>query len=384
MSNKIDWTLNYYSLKRTLMILSKKKLKALCESKKVLYSEDKLETIDLLINSQVAHNIHLPKQVTIPEQQPLTPIIHNEEKKEADNNDLEHNSDPHIIKIGILGERGVGTRSLMEKYVNHSFDNEYDILDNYMQKTIYLKSITVTLSLLVERLQNSRALVLSQAKFVIFAFDLTQKQTLFSVKRLYKESRKENKYFLALLVGTKYDLFAEKEVQFKEEVTKYARKFANKMHAPLIYCSCKTGENITRIFKIIVGKNFDFLSKKMMKEKKNEFSEAILEFGEFECVYNEYNENEMSQSGAESPISMLTPANSSEYTHQRFPSFKPSQSMNINIMKVIVEKNNENEHININIINENDTNYIQYIDNALGKYYKGFNILNYFNEFGKG
>merc|ERR1712244_215697 len=119
-------------------------------------------------------------------------------------------------------------------------------------------------------------LVCSDAKVILFAFDLTQKQSLFSVKRWYKEARKENKIFMPFLIGTKFDLFDELEDHHKQDITKQARKFARKMHAPLIYCSSAQSINVKKIFKVIIAKVFDLKPK--IKEAHDATKDALIEF----------------------------------------------------------------------------------------------------------
>merc|ERR1712039_565688 len=148
------------------------------------------------------------------------------------------------------------------------------------EKTIELKNVNVTISIWDLGGQREFAtlmpLVCSDAKVILFAFDLTQKQSLFSVKRWYKEARKENKIFMPFLIGTKFDLFDELEDHLKKDITKQARKFAKKMHAPLIYCSSAQSINVKKIFKVIIAKVFDLKPK--IKEAHDATKDALIEF----------------------------------------------------------------------------------------------------------
>ena len=53
-------------------------------------------------------------------------------------------------------------------------------------------------------------------------------------------------------------MFDQQNKEFKEEVTKKARKFAKKMRAPLIFCSSSHSINVKKIFQIIIAKLFNF------------------------------------------------------------------------------------------------------------------------------
>ena len=99
----------------------------------------------------------------------------------------------------MFGDGGVGKKSLMVKYIEDRFDEDYiETLDiNFMEKTIHLKNANVLIS--IWGLGNQKEfvmlmpLVCSNAKVVLFAFDLTNRQSLFNVKNWYKKTRKENK-----------------------------------------------------------------------------------------------------------------------------------------------------------------------------------------------
>merc|ERR1711972_431323 len=92
----------------------------------------------------------------------------------------------------------------------------------------------------------------------------------------YKDARKLNKVFKPILVGTKYDLFEQKDKEFKSEVAKMARGYAENMHSPLVMCSSKTAENVKQVFTIVVGSVFQIKIKS--KQKHRETEEALLEY----------------------------------------------------------------------------------------------------------
>ena len=104
-----------------------------------------------------------------------------------------------VVKVGMLGDAQIGKTTLMVKYIEDKYDEDYieTLGVNFMEKTIQLKNVDVTISIWDLGGQREFAtlmpLVCSDAKVILFAFDLTQKQSLFSVKRWYKEARKENK-----------------------------------------------------------------------------------------------------------------------------------------------------------------------------------------------
>merc|ERR1712062_837530 len=76
-------------------------------------------------------------------------------------------------------------------------------------------------------------------------------------------------------VGTKYDLFEQKDKLFKGEMIKMARGYAENMHSPLIFSSSKTSINVKQVFTIVVGSVFQI---KIKSKQKSEDDEAILEY----------------------------------------------------------------------------------------------------------
>eukprot|EP00483_Globobulimina_turgida_P011143 UN11164 len=116
-------------------------------------------------------------------------------------------------------------------------------------------------------------LIYNDAKVILFVFDLTQKSSLYSVKKWYKEAKKENSTFMPFLIGTKLDLFEGEDDLYQNDMIQQSRKYAVKMNAPLIFCSSRQSINVKKIFKIIIGKVFDL--KLDLKSKGN----ALCEYG---------------------------------------------------------------------------------------------------------
>merc|ERR1712087_782080 len=186
-----------------------------------------------------------------------------------------------IVKVAIVGDSQIGKTTLMVKYIEDKFDEEFiETLGlNVMEKSFELKNCIANLQIYDLGGQRQFAELMPTAlegtKAVIFAFNLVQKASLLSVKRWYKDARKLNKGFKAILVGTKYDLFEQKDKLFKGEMIKTARGYAENMHSPLICCSSKTAINVKQVFTIVVGSVFQI---KIKSKQKSEEDEAILEY----------------------------------------------------------------------------------------------------------
>jgi len=184
-----------------------------------------------------------------------------------------------LVKVGMIGESQTGKTSLMVRYVQNRFAEDYmETLGvnymnvNFMEKTIKLRNVTVTLNIWdlggQKEYLKLMPLVCKDARALLFVFDLTRKKSLSQIREWYREARKENKEAHPFLVGAKYDLFIKKDTVYRDDVTSQARKFSRAMKAPLIYTSSAIGINIRKIFQLVVAKLFH-LRPKLTEEKEN-------------------------------------------------------------------------------------------------------------------
>ncbi|KAJ3181106.1 septum-promoting GTP-binding protein 1 [Gaertneriomyces sp. JEL0708] len=163
----------------------------------------------------------------------------------------------------MVGDSQIGKTSLMVKYVEGGFDEDYiqTLGVNFMEKTISIRNTEITFSIWdlggQREFVNMLPLVTTDAIALLFMFDLSRKSTLNSIKEWYRQARGFNKTAIPFLIGTKYDVFAGLERAEQEEITKQARRFAKAMRAPLIFCSTSHSINVQKIFKIILAKAFD-------------------------------------------------------------------------------------------------------------------------------
>jgi len=187
-----------------------------------------------------------------------------------------------IVKVAIVGDSQIGKTTLMVKYIEDKFDEEFiETLGlNVMEKSFELKNCIANLQIYDLGGQRQFAELMPTAlegtKAVIFAFNLIQKASLISIKRWYKDARKLNKVFKPILVGTKYDLFEQKDTPYKLEIVKMARGYAENMHSPLIMCSSKQSTNVKQVFTIVVGSVFQIKIKS--KQKHDDTKEPVLEY----------------------------------------------------------------------------------------------------------
>ena len=168
-----------------------------------------------------------------------------------------------VVKVGMVGDAQIGKTSLMVKYIEGKFDEDYiqTLGVNFMEKSITLKNTEITFSIWdlggQREFISMLPLVCNDAVATLFMFDLSNKASLTSVKEWYRQVRGMNRNSFAFLVGTKYDLFVQLSKKEQAAITKQARKFAKAMKAPLIFSSASHSINIQKIFKIILSKVFN-------------------------------------------------------------------------------------------------------------------------------
>ena len=123
----------------------------------------------------------------------------------------------------MVGDSQIGKTSLMVKYVEGSFDEDYiqTLGVNFMEKTISVRRTTITFSIWdlggQREFVNMLPLVCNDAVAILFMFDLTRKSTLNSIKEWYRQARGFNKTAIPFLIGTKYDIFATLSRDEQEE-----------------------------------------------------------------------------------------------------------------------------------------------------------------------
>jgi GTP-binding protein of the ras superfamily involved in termination of M-phase len=182
------------------------------------------------------------------------------------NGDQNGTRDDVVVKVGLVGDAQVGKTTLMVKYVENKFDEDYiqTLGVNFMEKTIILRNTEITFSIWdlggQREFLSMLPLVCNDAVAIFFMFDLSRKSTLLSIKEWYRQARGLNRTAKAFLVGTKYDVYTTMSSEDIEEIDKLARKYAKAMKAPLIFSSASHSINVQKMFKIVLSKVFDLKS----------------------------------------------------------------------------------------------------------------------------
>jgi small GTP-binding protein len=174
------------------------------------------------------------------------------------------------IKLLLIGDSNVGKTSILTKYVDNNFTNNYNttIGIDFKIKTIIIGEYKVKLQLWDTAGQEKfRALTTSYfrgAQGVIITFDLTKLESFLHTEMWLSELLKNNDDYNIILVGNKSDL-KEKIVITKEQ----AETFAKKNNLKYFECSASTGENLNELFQYISSEVCEKIVFNIKKESDN-------------------------------------------------------------------------------------------------------------------
>lgn len=159
-----------------------------------------------------------------------------------------------VFKIVVLGDAAVGKTSLINQYIEESFNEDYKptLGANIIRKDIIVEEINVRVRLIMwdlagqEKYNVIRSMYFQGCSAALFVFDLTRNNTFENIeskwlKDFKKYVKKEGAY---MLIGNKNDLEEQRTVSKAE-----AKKFSEKIDATaFIETSAKTGDNVEKAF----------------------------------------------------------------------------------------------------------------------------------------
>ena len=169
----------------------------------------------------------------------------------------------YIVKICLLGEAAVGKTSLVYRFIENKFRDDYKstlgvnllkkdmVLDDYGGVSAQIWDLGGQ-----ESFRSLRKLYLEGANGAFVIFDTTKRKTFDKLDewiQSFKESRGNRPL---LLIGNKIDLIDKQKVE-ESEVKEYAEKNSTEF----IFTSAKTGENVEEAFKGLVKTILDEVSK---------------------------------------------------------------------------------------------------------------------------
>jgi Ras-related protein Rab-1A len=155
------------------------------------------------------------------------------------------------FKVVILGDGGVGKTSLLNRFVEKTFDQEYKstIGTNIMRIDYKLMDkITVAFALWdlagQQYFQKVRQMYLSGCQAALFVYDVSRPDTLQNLKNWLNElTAVAGTDVKRLMVGNKIDLVEERKISYED-----GKKVADDLELSYLETSAKTGDNVSRAF----------------------------------------------------------------------------------------------------------------------------------------
>ena len=184
------------------------------------------------------------------------------------------------IKIGLLGNSSVGKSSLIKRFVEDKFDDNYmsTIGVDYFDKKININDKEIKLVIQdtsgEERFRSIARSYYKNVDGIIFVFDVTNSESFFEgIKYWLIECDKEVEKYKKILVGNKIDLSKDMQIINKETIVKYAEGKQMKYFET----SAKVGTNVEQIFRELAelilkdkGENIENKNKKLEDRNNSE------------------------------------------------------------------------------------------------------------------
>jgi small GTP-binding protein len=170
----------------------------------------------------------------------------------------------YVIKICLLGEANVGKTSLVYRFIENQFRDNYKstLGVNLLKKDLNIEGyggVAATIWDLggQESFRSLRKLYLEGANGALVIFDWTQKESFLKLDSWIQDFRLERKDEPILLIGNKDDLKDKKKVS-KDESLELARRYG----LNFLSTSAKTGSNVEEAFNAVTKTILDSQSAK--------------------------------------------------------------------------------------------------------------------------
>jgi small GTP-binding protein len=164
----------------------------------------------------------------------------------------------YVFKIVLLGDAAVGKTSLISRYCESSFSEDYKptLGANIIRKDVNIEKVNIKVRLILwdlagqEKYSVIRSMYFQGCIGAFLVFDLTRFKTFENIKlKWYKDFKKYvKKEGIYILVGNKVDLKDERAIPTEE-----GQNLAQRINAiNYIETSAKSGENIEQTFSTLV------------------------------------------------------------------------------------------------------------------------------------
>lgn len=169
----------------------------------------------------------------------------------------------YIIKLVLLGEANVGKTSLVYRFIENKFRENYkstlgvNLLKKDMQITEYGEVSAQIWDLGgQESFKSLRQLYLEGANGALLVYDMTSKKSFEKLDEWVQSFIEARNDAPIILIGNKSDL--KKQIKISESES---RKYANANKMEIIITSAKTGQNVEQAFVQLAKRTLDHISK---------------------------------------------------------------------------------------------------------------------------
>ena len=186
---------------------------------------------------------------------------------ESENN----NKYEFIFKIILIGNSGVGKSSILQRYIQKVFDENYSctIGVDFFMKSLNIGEKSIKLQLWdtagTEKFRSITTGYYRGANAAFVVFDLTSKKSFNAlnewIQNYYKYSNPDSEKNV-VLIGNKSDLIEEREIT-EEEIN----NFVKDNNIKYFETSAKDGKNVDECFY--------YISEKLMKQYENKDNELV-------------------------------------------------------------------------------------------------------------
>ncbi|MFX0001172.1 MAG: Rab family GTPase [Candidatus Hermodarchaeota archaeon] len=156
----------------------------------------------------------------------------------------------YIIKICLLGEANVGKTSLVYRFIENKFRENYKstLGVNLLRKDLELKKYGFVSAQIwdlggQESFKSLRKLYLEGANGALLVYDMTDEKTFEKLDEWVQSFREARIDAPIILIGNKSDL--ESQIKITESKSK---KYANTNNLGMVITSAKTGLNVEEAF----------------------------------------------------------------------------------------------------------------------------------------
>lgn len=160
----------------------------------------------------------------------------------------------YFFKISVVGDKAVGKTSLIDRFVNEKFEEDYiaTMGVNITLKDFILEDITIQLMLWdiggAEKWINLRTMFYRGSSGVIVVYDVTRPATFLNITHYLQDLENiTQKKVPFILIGNKKDL--ENLRKILPENAENLMKTSNAV--AFFETSAKTGENVERVFQLL-------------------------------------------------------------------------------------------------------------------------------------